>query len=111
MKGDAIHAEFSYLRIVNITIAMEKLKHIEMFKPHYEEQECEELFEWFEQRMDRLPEKLQILDCLSTDNLGKTVAAYLHLLKSGRRNVATSGYMAQLFTIREALKRDYPEFA
>lgn len=88
---------------------MGKLEHIEMFKPHYDEMECQELFEWFEQRMDRLPEKLKILECMSTDNLKKTVAAYLRLLKSGRRNVVMCGYMAQLFTIREALKRDYPD--
>lgn len=90
---------------------MEKLKHIEMFKPHYDEKELEELYEWFEQRMDRLPEKLQVLDCMSTKNLAKTVEAYLHLLKNSRRSVATNGYTAQLFTIREALKRDYPDLA
>lgn len=88
---------------------MEKLKHIETFKPSYTQQEKEELIAWFEQRADRLPQRLQIIDSLSTEDLPRTVASYLRLIRIERNNVVFSGYTAQLFMIREALRRDYPE--
>lgn len=89
---------------------MKRLEHIETFKPSYTSEEIAELTTWFEERMDKLPKTLQLIDCLSTRDLPRTVRSYIRLLQAPRQNVAFSGYVAQLFLIREALKRDYPDF-
>lgn len=85
------------------------MEHIEMFKNSYSDQEYAELFAWFKERMDRLPQSLQIIDCASTDDLRMTVTSYIRLISNSKQNISNSGYTAQLLTIREALRRDHPE--
>lgn len=79
-----------------------------MFKAQYSDEEYAEIIQWFEQHENQLPERLKIIDCLSTDNLKATVDSYLRLLRSCKHNVIHCGYMAQLLAIREALRRDFP---
>lgn len=88
---------------------MVRLEHIETFKPSFTNEEVAEIIAWFEERMDRLPESLQMLNCMSAPNLKRTVASYIALLREQRRTVVFAGYVSQLFLIREALRRDHPE--
>lgn len=80
------------------------MKQIYTFKEKYDEQELEELCQWFEERMDRLPETLQLSDSTESENLPKTVRAYVRRLRESRRSVVFNGYVAHLFLIRERLR-------
>lgn len=88
---------------------MERVGHIETFKPSYTSEEKDELVAWFEERMERLPQSLLLDDCMSTKDLPRTVRSYIKLIRTGRKNVEFSGYVAHLFLMREALRRDNPE--
>lgn len=88
---------------------MKRVGHIETFKPSYTSEEKDELVTWFEERMERLPQTLQMDDCMSTKDLPRTVRSYIKLFKTNRTNVEFSGYIAHLFMMREALRRDNPD--
>ncbi|MCR4921881.1 MAG: hypothetical protein K5945_09315 [Bacteroidaceae bacterium] len=76
----------------------------DLFKPEYKEEEMQELFEWFEQRMDRLPKTMQIDEATSTSDLRRTVVSYIRLLRSMKLTISHSGYVAHLLLIRERLR-------
>ena len=76
----------------------------ELFKPEYTSEELEELFGWFEQRMDRLPKSMQIDEATYTGDLRRTVKSYIRLLRTMKLTVSQSGYVAHLLLIRERLR-------
>ncbi len=78
----------------------------ELFKPEYSDAEVAELAKWFETRADRLPQTLQIDDATRSDDLPRTVKAYIKLLTSVNRKISHSGYMAHLLLIRERLREE-----
>lgn len=85
---------------------MKKMEEIYTFKPEYSKSEIQELITWFEERMDRLPDELQISRAAYTSDLKATVDSLLELMRVRSMNVVTfCGYAAHLFLIRERLKQ------
>ncbi len=77
-----------------------------IYKPQYSRQEVEEVVRWFEERMERLPESLQLNEATSTPDLRRTVGALLNVLRIHKEtlSVTFSGYMAHLELIRLRLQ-------
>ncbi len=76
---------------------------MDTFKEIYSQEELNEIAEWFEGRMDKLPSELVINESTKTDNLQKAVHL-LALTKRPRLDVCFSGYLAHLFLIRRKLQ-------
>ena len=76
----------------------------ELFKNEYTPEELNELYAWFEQRMERLPKSLQIDEATYTGDLRRTVKSYIRLLRAMGLTVSQSGYVAHLLLIRERLR-------
>ncbi len=83
---------------------MEQIESIYTFKKDVSQQELEEIIEWFEARMDRLPETMQIDKATYTGNLPATVKSYLNMLKGRKVSVTFCGYIAHLGVIRKRLQ-------
>jgi hypothetical protein len=83
---------------------MEHIKKINTFKPKYSLEEIRELVTWFKDRMDKLPETLVLDECSKTDNLQKTVKAFIALLDRDKINPFWSGYISHFLLIRERLR-------
>lgn len=83
---------------------MEKVDEIYTFKPEYSKQEIKELIVWFEERMDKLPDELQINKSTRTSDLKSTVDSIMKVLRVREMTVTFCGYAAHLFLIRERLK-------
>lgn len=82
---------------------MEKKEDIYTFKPDFTKAEVKELIAWFEERMDRLPDELQINKSSRTKNLRFTVTKLISMLKERDVTVTICGYIAHLALIRERL--------
>lgn len=74
-----------------------------MFKEKYSSDELNELIGWFRERMDKLPSELVINEFTRTENLQKTVTSLIALVNRPKLDVIFSGYVAQLFRIRDVL--------
>lgn len=85
---------------------MEKNQEIYLFKPEYSEAEVQELAAWFADRLDRLPQSLQINVSSRTDNLKRTVMNMLRVMERKGTSPTFGGYVAHLFLIRERLRLD-----
>ena len=83
---------------------MEQIKKINTFKPKYSLEEIQDLVKWFKERMDRLPATLVLDECTKTDDLPKTVKAFIALLDREKINPFWSGYISHLLLIRERLR-------
>ena len=83
---------------------MEQIEPIYTFKNNVSQQELEELIEWFEARMYKLPETMQIDKATYTGNLPATVKSYLNTLKGRKVSVTFCGYIAHLGVIRKRLQ-------
>lgn len=82
---------------------MEKKEDIYTFKPDFTKAEVKELIAWFEERMDHLPDELQINKSSRTKNLRFTVTKLISMLKERDVTVTICGYIAHLALIRERL--------
>lgn len=82
---------------------MEKKEDIYTFKPDFTKAEVNELIDWFEKRMDQLPEEMQINKSSYTKNLRFTVAKLISMLKEREVTVTICGYIAHLALIKERL--------
>lgn len=82
---------------------MEKKEEIYTFKPDFTKAEVKELIAWFEERMDHLPDELQINKSSRTKNLRFTVTKLISMLKERDVTVTICGYIAHLALIRERL--------
>ena len=82
----------------------EKNPHV--YQPAYTTQETDEIVRWFEKRMDRLPQSLQLNEATSTTDLPRTVKSLLKVAKGHRDNISVtfSGYLAHLALIRLRLE-------
>lgn len=83
---------------------MEQTKKTYTYKSEYSREEVQELVKWFKDRMDLLPETLVLDECSKTDNLQKTVKAFIALLDRDKINPFWSGYISHLLDIRERLR-------
>lgn len=83
---------------------MEKKEDIYTFKPDFTKEEVNELIDWFEKRMDQLPEKMQINKSSSTKNLRFTVTKLISMLKGREVTVTICGYIAHLALIKKRLE-------
>lgn len=82
---------------------MEKKEDIYTFKPDFTKAEVKELIAWFEERMDHLPDELQINKSSRTKNLRFTVTKLISMLKERDVTVTICGYIAHLALIKERL--------
>lgn len=76
----------------------------EIYKKDYDETFRDEQLKWFEERMDNLPESLQIDAATYTPNLKLTVKSLVQTLRKNTPGRTFSGYMATLFRIRKKLE-------
>lgn len=74
------------------------------FKEKYSKEELKEVVDWFKERMDKLPMALRLNECTKTKNLPKAVDKLMALTERPNLDVCFSGYMSQLFIIRELLR-------
>lgn len=84
---------------------MEESKEIYTYKPDYADAEIRELLAWFEARMDKLPQELQINCSSHTTQLPKTVKRMMTVIGIKGSTPTFGGYIAHLFLIRERLKQ------
>lgn len=84
--------------------AMEQNEEIYTFKPDFTKAEVQELIAWFEERMDQLPDEMEINKSSSTKNLRFTVTKLISMLKHREVNVTICGYIAHLALIRKRLE-------
>lgn len=90
---------------------MEEQEHIveknpHLFKIEYEYAQVEELMEWFEARMEQLPQTLQLNPATSTRQLPETVKSLIAVIKArdGKLDVTFNSYVSHLLLIRMRLK-------
>jgi len=74
------------------------------YKPDYDKAFLDEQLKWFEERMDKLPQTLQINPAMYSGDLPKTVHGLILTLKNNKPTVIFSGYMETLLKIREKLE-------
>ncbi len=74
------------------------------YKANYTEAFRDEQLRWFEERMDRLPQSLQISESTSTSNLPNTVKSLMLTLQQNKPSVTFSGYMETLMKIKDKLE-------
>lgn len=74
------------------------------YKANYTEAFRDEQLRWFEERMDRLPQSLQISESTSTSNLPHTVKSLMLTLQQNKPSVTFSGYMETLMKIKDKLE-------
>lgn len=75
-----------------------------MYNPNYTEAILENEVKWFEERMDRLPQSLQINAATRTSNLRHTVESLIRTLQSNKPDVMFAGYFHTLTQIHERLE-------
>ena len=75
-----------------------------MYNPNYTEAILEKEIKWFEERMDRLPQSLQINAATRTSNLRQTVESLIRTLQSNKPNVVFAGYFYTLTQIHDRLE-------
>ena len=82
----------------------EKNPHV--YKQTYGEEEVDELLGWFEDRKDRLPQTLRLNESTVSEDLPRTVAALLAVLKKhqGKLSVTFYGYISHLELVRLRLR-------
>lgn len=83
---------------------MEKKEDLYTFKPDFTKAEVKEMIAWFEERMDQLPDELQINKSSKTTNLRFTVTKLISLLKHREVSVTNCGYIAHLALIQKRLE-------
>ncbi len=76
------------------------------FKEKYSKEELAEVVSWYKERMDKLPMRFRLNECTKTKNLPKVIDKLIALTERPRLDVCFSGYMSQLFIIRERLKEE-----
>ncbi len=74
------------------------------YNPNYTEAILEKEIKWFAERMDRLPQTLQINGATHTEDLRRTVESLIKTLRSNRPGVVFSGYFHTLTQIHERLE-------
>lgn len=76
------------------------------FKAKYTEAFLEEQVKWFEERMDRLPQSLQINDAAYSPDLRRTVKGLIATLQNNKPSTVFAGYLDILLQIKDKLKSD-----
>jgi hypothetical protein len=74
------------------------------FKAKYTEKFRDEQVKWFTDRMDKLPQSLQINDAAYSPDLRRTVEGLITTLQNYVPSVIFAGYMDLLLQIREKLQ-------
>ena len=74
------------------------------YKANYTEAFRDEQLKWFEDRMDKLPQSMQISESTSTSNLRRTVEGLILTLRQNKPSVIFSGYMETLMKIKDKLQ-------
>lgn len=82
------------------------MERVKTFKPKYSQSEVDELLAWFDSRMARLPEALQLDEATYSPNVRETVVAYARTIKNCTLTVSLNGYVSQLMLLRERLKQE-----
>ena len=74
------------------------------YKANYTEEFRDKQIAWFEERMERLPQSLQISDSTSTSDLPRSVRSLIQTLRMNKPSVTFSGYMETLLKIKDRLQ-------
>ena len=75
------------------------------YRADYNEAFRDEQLKWFEERMDKLPETMQINAATFSPNLRLTVQGLMSTLRRNTPSVTFSGYMETLLQIRDQLEQ------
>jgi hypothetical protein len=74
------------------------------YKPDYDEAFRDEQVKWFEERMEQLPQSLQVNQSTFSPDLRVTVRALITTVKSNKPDKVFSGYMELLMQIKDRLQ-------
>lgn len=74
------------------------------YKPDYDEAFRDEQVKWFEERMEQLPQSLQVNQSTFSPDLRVTVRALITTVKSNKPDTVFSGYMELLMQIKDRLQ-------
>ena len=74
------------------------------YKPDYDEAFRDEQVKWFEERMEQLPQSLQVNQSTFSPDLCVTVRALITTVKSNKPDKVFSGYMELLMQIKDRLQ-------
>lgn len=73
------------------------------FTSAYTREACEKEIAWFEERMNQLPDSLQINDACYSPNLRLTVANLIRTVRANKPTVIFAGYMETLLQVKDRL--------
>lgn len=73
-----------------------------LYKTEFKKEEAEEVISWFEARMDRLPQTMQLNSSTSTQDLPRTVRSLISVIRvrEDALDVTFSSYLVHLMLIR-----------
>lgn len=75
------------------------------FKAQYSPEEMEEIVAWMESHLDSLPQEMDILPGMHTNNLPEVVRNYIDLVRTKGSNHTYNGQISHLFRIRENIEK------
>lgn len=73
------------------------------YKKHYSDEEINEVITWFQERMDRLPQSLDMGKGTMLPDLKRTVRLYFDIAELHKDNPTYAAQIHHLFKIRDAL--------
>ena len=76
------------------------------YKKDYDEVFRDEHIQWFEERMDKLPESMHLDAAVYMPDLRLSVTNLIRTLRRNKTNATFSGYMETLLKIREKLEAE-----
>lgn len=81
------------------------------FKKQFSRKELDEVETWFKERMDKMPESLELSKSTKIADFKKTLDFYLELSHLHAENPTYSGQIYHLFLMRDKIIELYPDLA
>ena len=75
------------------------------YKTSYTKEEMDELADWFEANLERMPASLKINEFMKVDDLPFTVKQVVENLRKGQGSIAFSGQVHQFYLLRDAIEK------
>lgn len=75
------------------------------YKTSYTKEEMDELADWLEDHLDRMPAKLDMNEFIHIADLPFTVKQVVENLRKGQGSIAFSGQVHQFYLLRDAIEK------
>lgn len=80
------------------------MERIITYKTQYSDEEMRDLIDWFNARIDRLPQRIRLDDSTVVEDVAYFTHSMLSRLQKVEQSNSMNGYHARLFLLRERLK-------